>query len=745
MTTLSQTENKKERASGALVRGEIGESSRAARRLAITAVALTTLLALVTMVMSLYYAASTGNTRNLLSHQAMLAPSAIAYGALGALVVWYRPKNPIGWIFLVVSLFEGMSGLASGYGLFGSALWGSDLFPGREDLVRDVAAWLNLWIWMPAIFLPTTLVLLLFPNGRLPSRRWRAVAWMTLLALAVVMAGRALHPGPVESWGPEVNPFDFGMDPGLMEAALNTGTMMLVAALVASLVALTGRFRRSQGVEREQIKWLVYAGMIMVLGFIFTAVLWFAFPGDPFVQELSIALTSATVLIIAVAAGIAIARHNLYDIDLIINRTLVYVLLTAVVIAIYVLLVGGVGAVLQTRSNWIVALLATVVVAILFQPLRDRLQRGVNRLLYGQRDEPFEVLSDLGQRLESTFSPEMVYPTLVETVAQTLKLPYAAISSRAPAVEGEEGLETAVSYGRPVPNPICYPLTYQGETIGQLEVAPRAPGESLSAADQRLLRNIARQAGTAVHAVQLISELQRTRHDLQRSRRELVTAREEERRRLRRDLHDGLGPSLAALHLQAGVLRRLIKHDPQAAELLVDEFRGDIRVTIDEIRRVVYELRPPALDELGLATAVRSQAERWNGRIPKNEPGQAHHGAAERQSDAALQVAVEAPETLPPLPAAVEVAAYRIVQEALANVAHHARAAHCTIRFCLNGKKDNPILEVEVIDDGLGLNGRGEGLGLLSMRERAEELGGRLTVVALPEGGTRVWAELPIS
>jgi signal transduction histidine kinase len=146
-----------------------------------------------------------------------------------------------------------------------------------------------------------------------------------------------------------------------------------------------------------------------------------------------------------------------------------------------------------------------------------------------------------------------------------------------------------------------------------------------------------------------------------------------------------------------------------------------------------------------LATAVRSQAERWNGRIPKNEPGQAHHGAAERQSDAALQVAVEAPETLPPLPAAAEVAAYRIVQEALANVAHHARAAHCTIRFCLNGKKDNPILEVEVIDDGLGLNGRGEGLGLLSMRERAEELGGRLTVVALPEGGTRVWAELPIS
>ncbi len=734
MTILSQSENEKDLTSGALVRGETGEPGKLARRLAITAVALTTLLALVTMVMSFYYAINTGDTSNLLSHQTMIAPSAFAYGALGALVVWHRPKNPIGWIFLVVSLFEGMSGIASGYGLFGSALWGSNSFPGR-----DAAAWLNLWIWMPAIFLPTTLVLLLFPTGRLPSPRWRVVGWMTMLGLAAVMASRALHPGPVESWGPEVNPFDFGIDAGFMEAVLNTGTMLLVTALLASLAALSGRFRRSHGVQREQIKWLVYAGMIMVLGFIGTAVLWFAFPGDLFVQELSIALTSATVMVIAAAAGIAIARHNLYDIDLIINRTLVYVLLTAVVVAIYALLVGGVGALLQTRSNWIMALFATVVVAILAQPLRDRLQRGVNRLLYGQRDEPFEVLSDLGQRLESTLSPEMVYPTLVETVAETLKLPYAALS-----VQGEEGLETAVSYGRPVSDPICYPLTYQGEAIGQLEVASRAPEENLSESDQRLLRNIARQAGTAVHAVQLISELQHTRRDLQRSRRELVTAREEERRRLRRDLHDGLGPSLAALHLQSGVLRRLITDDPQAAELLVDEFRGDIRVTIDEIRRVVYELRPPALDELGLAAAVRSQAERWNGRTAKNEIQRARHEAAERQSDSALQVAVEAPETFPPLPAAVEVAAYRIVQEALANVTHHAQATHCTVRFSLNGETDNSLLELEVIDDGLGLNGRGQGLGLLSMRERAEELGGRFTVVALPQGGTRVWAELPI-
>ena len=499
-------------------------------------------------------------------------------------------------MFLLVGLFEGVSSVAAGYSMFGSALWKTSPYPGK-----DVAGWLNLWIWIPAIFLPTTLVLLLFPNGELPSPRWRPVAWMTVLGMAAIMISRALHPGPVESWGPEINPLTFGLSPDFLEVVLNLGTLVLIGAMIASIGALIGRFRRSRGVERQQMKWLVYAGMIMVLGFGVTAVIWFSLPANPLVQELSIALTGAAVLVIGVGAGIAIARHNLYDIDLIINRTLVYVTLTAVIIVLYALLVGGVGALLQMQSNWIVALGATVVVAILFQPLRERLQKGVNRLLYGQRDEPFEVLSDLGQRLEGTLSPEMVYPTLVETVADTLKLPYAAI-----AVRGEEGLQVADSYGRPAGDLITFPLTYQGEVVGQLEVAPRRAGESLSEADMRLLRNIASQAGTAVHAVQLTS-------DLQRSRRQLVTAREEERRRLRRDLHDGLGPALAALHLQSGVLRRLIKDDPQAAQALADEFRGDIRATIEEIRRVVYELRPPALDELGLAAAVSSQAERWSG------------------------------------------------------------------------------------------------------------------------------------
>ena len=684
-------------------------------------VALTVVLSATALLLSLQYALTTGDTRNLLSHQSVAPFGAIIYSALGAVVVSHRPKNPIGWIFLVVGLLEGVSSLAAGFSLFGSVLWGVEPFPGQ-----DFAAWLNVWIWVPALFLPTTFVLLLFPNGAPPSRRWRPVAWMAILGLAAVVISLAMHPGPIESWGIGPNPLGIEIAPAFMEVVLNAGTALLIAAMIGSIAALVVRFRRSRGVEREQMKWLVYAGLLMVLGFALTAFIWFGFPGSPLAAELSMALSSASVLLIAIAAGLAIARSHLYDIDLIINRTLVYAALTAVIVVLYVLLVGSVSALFQTQSNWLVALVATGVVAVLFQPLRQWLQKGVNRLLYGQRDEPYEVLAGLGQRLEGTLTPEMVYPTLVETVAQTLKLPYAAIT-----LPGAEGQPTSpVSYGKPVDNLIGYPLIYQGETIGRLQVAPRAPGESLSAADERLLENIARQAGTAVHAVQLTD-------DLQRSRRQLVRAREEERRRLRRDLHDGLGPSLAALLLQSGVLRRLIKDDPQAAEALVDEFRGDIRTTIDEIRRVVYELRPPALDELGLAGAVQSQAARWSGTADKQKSVNRESG------EAPLQVIVETPETLPPLPAAVEVAAYRIIQEALANVAHHAQAENCTVRLAMVGSSN---LIVEVIDDGLGLNGRGRenGLGLLSMRERAEELGGRCTISSLPEGGTRVRATLPI-
>jgi signal transduction histidine kinase len=348
-------------------------------------------------------------------------------------------------------------------------------------------------------------------------------------------------------------------------------------------------------------------------------------------------------------------------------------------------------------------------VALLFQPLRSWLQRGVNRLLYGERDEPYRVVTRLSQRVESSLAHETILPTIVETVAHALKLPYAAIALRA----GNEQV-IAATYGTANGGALRLPLMYQEEPIGQLILSPRAPGDIWTSADRRLLDELARQAGMAVHAVQLTA-------DLQRSRERLVLAREEERRRLRRDLHDGLGPTLGNLTLQLDAVDDLIDSDPLAAHELVVKVKRQTQLAIGEIRRLVDDLRPPALDELGLATALREQAAHYN-------------------QLGALLVEVDAPDTLPSLPAAVEVAAYRIAVEGLRNVARHAEARDCAIRLRLDDG-----LTIEIVDGGKGVTAQVRpGVGIDSMRERAAELGGTCTVEPGTQGGVRVFARLPL-
>jgi signal transduction histidine kinase len=398
----------------------------------------------------------------------------------------------------------------------------------------------------------------------------------------------------------------------------------------------------------------------------------------------------------------------LWDIDLIINRTLVYGALTAGVAGLYVLVVLGLGGLLQVRGNVLISLVATGLVAVLFQPLRERLQRWVNRLMYGDRDDPYAVISRLGERLESTLAPGTVLPTIVETVREALRVPYVAMALRGDDVP-------VASTGESVGKPLRLELAYQNEPVGELIIGPRPGSETFGSADRRLLEALARQAGVAAHAVRLTA-------DLQRSRERLVNAREEERRRLRRDLHDGFGAQLAGLTVQAGVLRRLIPDDPAAADEAALELRTELQAAIADIRRLVYDLRPPALDDLGLISALRQLADRY--------------GA----EDEHLQVSVEAREDLLPLPAAVEVAAYRISQEALTNVVRHARARSCVVRLDIGS-----VMALEIIDDGAGIpEEHAAGVGLFSMRERAEELGGTCVVECLPEGGTRVRVRLPL-
>jgi signal transduction histidine kinase len=428
---------------------------------------------------------------------------------------------------------------------------------------------------------------------------------------------------------------------------------------------------------------------------------------------------------IPVSIVISVLRYRLWDIDIFINRSLVYSALIVSVIGLYMIVVGVAGALFQSVGNTLLAILATGLIAVLFHPLRQRLQRGINHLMYGERDEPYAALSRLGRRLEVSLAPEAVLPAVVTTVREVLKLPYVAIylqqtshgykivaESASPSLRIEDGRIRVPGLER---EGRCIPLIHQGETLGYIVLGPRAPNEAFSSTDLRLLDDLAPQVGVAVHAVRLTA-------DLQRSREQLVLAREEERRRLRRDLHDDLAPTLASLGLTASTAADLIATNPTTATALVKELQTEIRATVGNIRRLVYDLRPPTLDELGLLAAVRERAAQYS-----TAPDGFH-------------VTVDAPAELPALPAAVEVAAYRIVQEALENVSKHAQTRQCTIRFA-----NQDGLQIEIMDDGIGLPlNITPGVGLRSMRERAEELGGSCMIESGKNSGTRVLACLPI-
>jgi signal transduction histidine kinase len=578
----------------------------------------------------------------------------------------------------------------------------------------------NSFILLPMYAGPATAALIgLFPDGRFVPRWSR---WLVPATLLFLLASFLLERG------------ELPLGSGLLGWILTGMVIVLLLAVLAAILYVSiYRYRQvSTSEQRQQTKWVVY-GLFLWFVFLFISVVPWMMVLDlptgslvPWWVPVAQLFWFLSIAIFPVTLTIAVMRFRLYDIDILINRTLVYGALTISVIAIYTLVVGAASALFQSSGNLVVSLLATGLVAVLFQPLRERLQGSVNRLLYGERANPFAVMTDLARRLENAKNPNDMLVESVRTVGQALKLPYVAI------VSGQDRQDDIVAaWGNPAGEPVKFPLIYQAETVGYLLVSPRAPGEAFNEVEQNLLRTIARQAGALVHAVRLTD-------DLKRSRRRIVSAREEERRRLRRDLHDGLGASLAALHLQTGVLRRLIRKDQDAAEEIVGEFRGELREAIDEIRRVVYELRPPALDELGLIPAIQAQAARCTGaRLDESsQPSE-----IDRKPDPLLQVRVEAPETLPPLPAAVEVAAFRIVQEALTNVVRHARARRCFVRLELDGN-----LQVEVVDDGVGIKDRHKpGVGLISMCERATELGGTCVIEPVPSGGTRVRACLPLS
>ncbi len=378
---------------------------------------------------------------------------------------------------------------------------------------------------------------------------------------------------------------------------------------------------------------------------------------------------------------------------------------------------------------------AAIMIAMAFNPVRQRAQQVLNRLMYGERDAPITVFKRMGERLQDAPVHDSMLNAIAETLADSLKLPYVCIARR--DGEGWRVLAEHVLPGGQKPAPQALqaqfragdasgrwgraPIAFQGESIGMLIVSPRFAGERLSKADHTLLAALSQPIGAVIHAMELTL-------DLRRSREQILRTREEERRRIGNDLHDGLGPSMAGMSFELGAARNLLMRDPAKADLVLSALQQRMQSSVEDIRRLVYALRPPVLDQIGLVAAIAEQA-----------------ATIQQAAAQALRINVRAPDVLPEIPAAVETAAYHIAREAMLNVVKHARATQCAVTLQVRAEASAAQLVLEVLDDGRGVPSGGRaGVGLSSMRERAGELGGTCDIVAAAPAGTRVRAVLPI-
>jgi signal transduction histidine kinase len=605
--------------------------------------------------------------------------------AVGALIVRRHPGHPVGWLLVLHGVLNGVILANDGWAI---------LFARTHRHVWAAAAeqQLSQALW-PTLYVCIMLVAYVFPNGHFLSDRWRRWVYICLGSYVAFFVsatfdlahldGALRHVAPPLGHGPHAVLLPLGI----------FGLAMIMASLVGAVVCARARLKRSSGDERRQMLWFTWTALSIPGGL---ALCWLdvLVSGRDVLTLLGVTMVSS---VLPVGIGIAILRSRLFDIEVVLSRTLTYGGLTALVIGVYAAVLFGVGAALDNRGA--AGFIAVVVVAVAIQPVQARLRRRVDHWVYGDRSDPYAALRRLSDRLEATADPAQALRIVTTSVAEALRVDDVRV-----ALDGD----TAPS----VPDEVRVPLVHQHTRLGDLVVGvPR--GRQLSAADRQLLDDLARQAAVVVNAIHLTL-------DLQASRARLITAREEERRRLRRDLHDGVGPSLAAMVLKLNVLGATID-DPSSTELL-GEVREETKAAISEIRRLVDDLRPPALDEVGLVGALRQKAESLS----------AHGG------DDPLVVTVSGPDSLPPLPAAVEVAAYRIVMEAVTNVVRHARASRCVVDISVNGS-----LELTVSDNGIGpTHGTTPGVGLASMRERAEELGGSFSVSRRAEAGTVVRATL---
>jgi signal transduction histidine kinase len=596
--------------------------------------------------------------------------------AMGAVVLAYLPRHLVGRLLALAGVVATVEVVAISWSR------------------SEPLGWLSQWAWWPPFTL-TFLALLVFPDGRLPSPRWRplvATLVVTTTVGVVALAVAALDDSTLLIPGPPSDTLSPLAGFSLMVAVF--AVLLGLLSVLGVLWSLWRRWRSADGDSRLQLTCLILAVVLLALGIFLD------------VRDVPAGWALYAVAL-PVAMTVAVLRYHLYDLDRLVNRSLVWLLMTLLVIVGFVVLVSILRNAVTDIDDSHASLVATGMIAVTFDPLRQRVQHGVNRLLYGDRDDPYKVIAQLGDLLEHTADPTAVLPSLVDTIAQSLQVPYVAIE-----LESQHGANVVASHGTPVTPAESFDMLAHGQRMGRLLVGTRTSGAHFVHRECRLLQNVAAHAAVAAEATRLIS-------DLRDSRERLIVAQEEERRRLRRDLHDGVGPSLAGMSMQVRAARKVVVGQERVEHILAN-LDEDLRRCNAEMRVLVDRLRPPALDR-GLEAALRGECARFD--------------------STALTVRLDVSGSLEGLPAAVEVVAYRILSEALANVARHSQARTCWVTVVRD-----EVLVLVVQDDGVGLGHQvRRGVGLSSMQERAAEIGGTCQVTSADGSGARVEIRLPVT
>ena len=653
----------------------------------------------------------------------------LSFGAVGALVASRQPRNITGWLFLFVAVISALQGVSDQY-----ARYAYLTHPGAPDGVW--ALWLDSWV-ISFVF-PTgalALLFLLFPDGHLPSRRWRSVAVIAVILTVLIALGGAFTPGLLETetiFAKALNPIGVPSGTVLVTIfdAIGLAWLLGLMVLVVGAAAPFVRFRRADGDERLQLKWIATAVIASAVGAVaFTLATTFV-PGLPQLSDLVIALGFGCA--VPAAAGIAIFKYRLYDIDLVISRALVYGSLAVFITAVYVGIAVGIGSLIGGggKPNLPLSILATAIVAVGFQPARERLQRVANRLVYGKRATPYEVLSQFSERVAESYAMDDVMPRMARVLAEGTGAQRADVwlrngnvwreaavwpatdhpSEAVPAIDGLlpsiEGLSRLVE------------VRHQGTLLGALGVTKRS-GEALTPVEENLLVDLAGQAGLVLRNVGLTSDLQARLDDLRASRQRLVSAQDQERRRLERNLHDGAQQHLVAIKVKLGLAEMLLGRDPDRALQILDQLKSDADEALETLRDLARGIYPPLLADRGLLVALESQARK-----------------------ATVPVSVEA-EAIGRYSQDIEAAAYFCVLEALQNVQKYAQASQVAVR--LRGEEDG--ITFAVADDGRGFDvaSMKRGAGLTNMADRLDALGGELQISSVPGEGTTITGSIGVA